>query len=171
MAVNVGVNTKHITIEFKYKIFGSEEWHIKDISVDEYFDFSMLDEDEILDIDCVPMYTHLIDYFDDKARKIRQIFISLTDKTKNETLQFTQTFWNNQNNSIVERLDSVDGIISYHEFIVETLLPTKITRNAEKDYEVLRFSPKEDGIKCWYHGFIHDNADGSQSEICIKPSN
>lgn len=161
---------KHIIIEFKYKILGSEKWYFKNISVDEYFDFSMLDEGEILDVGSIPMHTHLIDYFDDEERKIRQIFISLTDNIKNEKLQFTQILWNNQNNTIVERIDRVDGVISYHEFIIETLLPTEITGNTEKNYEVLRFSPKEDGIDCWYHGFIHDNADGSQSEICIEPT-
>ncbi|WP_320916360.1 hypothetical protein [Enterocloster bolteae] len=119
----------------------------------------------------VPIYTHLMDYFNDDNRKISQVFISLTDKTENKRLQINQTFWNNQNNSIVERLDSVDGVISYHEFIIETLLPTKITGNAENNYEILRFSQKKDDIKCWYHGFIHDNADGSQSEFCVEPSN
>lgn len=64
----------------------------------------------------VPIYTHLMDYFNDDNRKISQVFISLTDKTENKRLQINQTFWNNQNNSIVERLDSVDGVISYHEF-------------------------------------------------------
>ena len=91
----------------------------------------------------VPIYTHLMDYFNDDNRKISQVFISLTDKTENKRLQINQTFWNNQNNSIVERLDSVDGVISYHELIIETLLPTKITGNAENNYEILRFSQKK----------------------------
>lgn len=165
LKANSDVNTEHIAIEFKYKILGSEQWHLREISVDEYFDFSMLDEGEILEVDCIPMYDDLIDYFEDKDRKIRQIFICLTDKIKNKKLQFTKTLWNNQNNTVVERIDSIDGVISYHEFIITTLLPTEVTGNDEKDYEILRFSPKEDSIECWYHGFIHDNADGSQSEI------
>lgn len=59
----------------------------------------MLDEGETLDVDCVPVYTHLMDYFNDDDRKISQVFISLTDKTENKRLQINQTFWNNQNNS------------------------------------------------------------------------
>ena len=171
MAVNEGVKTGHIIIEFKYKILDSKEWRVNDITVDEYFDFSVLEEGEMLDIDSVPMCSHLIEYFDDEHRQISEIFVSVTDKRKGEKRQFAQTFWNDQNSSILERIDTVGEVRSYHEFIIETLLPTEITRNPEKDYEIIRFSPEEGGVKCWYHGIIHDNADGSQCELSIEPKN
>lgn len=169
MAVNEDVNTDHIVIEFKYKILGSDDWFINDIAVEEYFDFSMLDEGEELESDSVPMFNNLIDYFNDEHQQISQIFISITDKKNNEKIQFSQLFWNGQNCWILERIDTTNGIRNYHEYIIETLLPAEITKNPEKSYEIIRFSPEKEGIKCWYHGIINDNADGSQSEIIIDP--
>ena len=162
------VNINYIIIELKYKEIDSDEWRIKDITVKEYFDFSMLDEGEELEIDSVPRYNNLIDYFNDKQRQITQIYIDIIDTKRNMKLHFLQLFWNNQNNWICERIDTVNGVIDYQGFIIESLLPIEITNNRKKDYEILRFSLEKEGIKREYHGIIHDNEDGSQSEIIIS---
>lgn len=171
MAAREAVETGHINIEFKYKVSGFKEWCVHGISVEEYFDFSMLEEGERLRADSIPLYNQLIEYLFDERRPISQIFISIEDKIKNEKLQFSQTFWNSGQNSILERVDTAAGVRSYQEFIIETLIPTEITGNTEKDYEIIRFSPKEDGVKCWYHGVIHENADGSQRQLYMEYEN
>ena len=40
----------------------------------------------------VPIYTHLMDYFNDDNRKISQVFISLTDKQKTKGFKSTKHF-------------------------------------------------------------------------------
>ena len=164
-----GVKTEHIIIEFKYKTFASDDWNINDIPVKEYFDLSMLDEGEDLKSDSVPMYSNLIDYFDDEHRQIFQISLDIIDTKNNTKLHIFKSFWNDQNNWICERIDIIDGTINYHEIIIESELPTETTRNSEKDYEIMRFLLEEEGVKCLYHGIIHDNEDGSQSEISVEP--
>jgi hypothetical protein len=169
VAINDKIKTDHIDIEFKYRMSGVEEWLIKSIAVEEYFDFSELEEDELLEVDSLTIYDDLIEYIEDERRQVSQIIIIITDKIKNKKRQFNQTFWNDQNNYILERIDHAGAVVDYHEFIIETLLPQKTTGNIENDYEIIRFSPGEEGPKCWLHSIIHDNADGSQSEIRIEP--
>jgi hypothetical protein len=157
----------NIIIDYKYKLFHAEEWLRKSIAVSVYFDLSSLDEEEQLDIYSVPMYNNLIEYIDCNKKDIHQIYVDIVDVLSNRKLHFFQTFWNNNENWLIERIDSVNERIEYHELIISTVLPREISNNSELDYEIMRFQKKEDDIKCLYHGVVRDNADGSQSEIII----
>ena len=159
----------NIIIDFKYKLFNSEEWIKKIISIDEYFDLSLLDNEEKLDIYSLPMHDNLIEYIDCERQKIYQISVDIIDIAANCKLYFFQTFWNNHKNWLVERIDTNDGSENYHELIISTVLPHETSNNTELDYEIIRFLKKDNDVKCLYHGIVRDNSDGSQSEVLIEP--
>ena len=161
----------NIVIDFKYKLNKSDTWLKKDITVEEYFDLDYLDEGEPIVVDSVPLYNDFIDYIkntDCEKQQISKISIDIIDTVTNCKLHFYQTFWNKQENWIVERIDTIDGNeINYHEFIISTVLPREISNNTELDYEIIRFQKKESDINFLFHSIIRDNADGSQSEILM----
>jgi len=157
----------NIFIDFKYKFNYSDEWLKKNITLNEYFDLSLLDEGEQLEVFSLPLYDYPIDYIDCERQKILQISVDITDKVKNCKLHLFQTFWNNQENWLIERIDKIDDCEKYHELIISTVLPREISNNSEPDYEIMRFLKKDNDIKCSYHGIIRDNTDGSQSEIRV----
>jgi len=158
----------NIVIDYKYKLFHSDEWLKKSIAVSVYFDLSLLDEEEQLDIHSVPMHNMPYEYLDCDRKEIHQISVGITNVISNCKLHFFQTFWNNGENWLIERTDTVDDQIDYQELIISTVLPLEISNNSEADYEIMRFLKKDCDIKCLYHGVVRDNTDGSQSEVLIE---
>jgi len=158
----------NIVIDYKYKLFNSDEWLKKNIRVSVYFDLSLLDKEEQLDIYSLPMYDDLVEYLDCDRTKIHQISVNIIDVLSNCKLHYFQTFWNSNKNWLIERIETVDDRVDYYELIISTVLPHEISNNSESDYEIMRFRKEDDDIKCLYHGVVRDNADGSQSEVLIK---
>lgn len=71
-----------------------------------------------------------------------------------EYRQITERFWNNRQNTIIERIDmdlSKFQII-YNEIIIETLI--KVNPNK---WEILRMERKEQIMQPIFHSFIEDN--------------
>ena len=161
----------NITIDFKYKPFNSEEWFIKHMTVEEYFDLALLEENEKLTINSIPLHDNFIDYFDCERKTIHQISIDIVDTVNDCKLHFLQSFWNEQKNWLVVCVDTIGDVEEYRELIISTELPVAIDKGAELSYEIMRFSIKERDINCLYHviGFIHNNQGGCQDDILIEP--
>lgn len=141
-----------ISLVFKYWRKNSASWDILNISHEEYFD---LDEDENCEIDSIPLYPHFHQYLDIPVQDIHFIYVSITDN--NNRRIFKQTFWNNGENFCTERTD--EGDTPYREVIITSLIDIET-----KKYEIIRLILNAEFIFPSYHGFITNNADGSQSE-------
>ncbi|MCL2047800.1 MAG: hypothetical protein FWG87_03640 [Defluviitaleaceae bacterium] len=158
----------NISIDFKYKLYNSDKWLKKSITLEEYFDLSLLDKGEQLDVESLPRHDNLINYIDSERQNVYQISVDIIDIAANRKLHFFYTFWNNQKNWLVEVIETNDGCENHHEIIITTVLPREASNNSEPDYEIMRFLKKEDDIKCLYHGIVRDNIDGSQGEVLIE---
>lgn len=152
------INDDSVTIKIEYKLDGSETWEFISLSPEDYFD---LDEYEQIEIDCIPKYNYAIDYIEQDKEKIINTKITITDKNSNKEKIFLQFYWNKQQNSIVERIDSGENY-NDNEIIIET----KIQESPPK-FEIMRLIRKDGFLAPIYHGFITDNNDGSQTEIQV----
>jgi len=160
----------NINIEFKYKLQDIEDWQVFPISVEQYFDMSLLSCQEI-SVDSIPLHNNFIDYLDCDRQQVFQICINIIDISTNAKLHFFQTFWNEQRNWLIERIDTINKCDKYHELIISTELPSILNpEKSELSYQVMRFRKKENDIKCVYDviGFIHNNPNGFPNDIIIK---
>ena len=138
-------------INFKYMTAQSIEFQTLNISIEDYFE---LDKDEICEIDSVPRFLHFHDYIDIKIEDL--LFIHVIIEIEDKKREFKQSFWNQGNNFIIERIDT--GDIPYKEIIICSDIK-------EGESEIIRFTFHDSQILPVYHGFISTNSDGTQSEI------
>lgn len=143
-----------IIIQYKTKNW-SNEWKIINIHPEEYFD---LDRDEVPEVDSVPVHNHAIDYITDCSDDITCTKIIIFDQSNIQKRIITTTYWNNQQNSITERVDYDND--SYDS---EMILVIKNQENPSKT-DIIRISKSEDILIPVYHGFFTDMEDGSEVE-------
>ena len=151
----------NISIEIQYLINNSPELKSYQLSPNDYFD---LEENEAIEIDCCPKYSHACEYIKEKDNSLVNdiLFtkILLTDLGKKEHRQITEKFWNKGQNRIIERID-IDLIqfkIIYNEIIIETL----INVNPNK-WEIIRLERNNQIMQPIFHSFIEDN-NGQEKE-------
>ncbi|WP_330203440.1 hypothetical protein [Cyanobacterium sp. Dongsha4] len=160
----------YITIEIQYLLKNNQELQSYQLNPHEYFD---LEENEIIDINSCPKYSHGEEYLKQNKDFIIDdlLFtkILLTDLKNKEYRQITERFWNNRQNKIIERIDmdlSKFQII-YNEIIIETL----INVNPNK-WEILRMERKEQIMQPIFHSFIEENlGQENEQEIIIDCCN
>jgi len=87
--------------------------------------------------------------------------LTLSDKAQKAERVIRETFWNDGQNRVIEREDG--SFAPYWEAIVET----KISEFPPV-WEVLRLGRRQGILIPWYHGFIRDNEDGSQTETKVS---
>lgn len=147
-----------IAIEIQYKLEDEKEWKAIELSPEEYFD---LDEGEEASIDSVPIHNNTLDYISDSLEKVKSIKTTILDTKINTKRIFLETFWNHQQNQIIERIDSGNGL-DYYEIIINTKIQEVPPR-----YEVIRAVRKEGVLVPGYHAFFTENPDGSETETRI----
>jgi len=147
-----------VQVTLKYKTLSNADWQFIELAAQEYFD---LEPDEEVEIDSIPEYNHAIDYLALDSSQIETTMLILTDEERQARRAITETFWNNGQNRLIERVDS--GSAPYWEMILEVQ-----TGQAPPIWEVLRVCREDGAMKPIYHAFIRDNHDGSQFETRIK---
>jgi hypothetical protein len=145
---------KIMKIIIRYKI-DSADWSVIKIPSEQYFD---LDDDEEAEIDSVPLHSHAIDYIEHEKEKVVSTITEIIDPRRHKKRKIITTYWNNQQNSVTERVDSGLGYCDREQIVV-----TKI-QDVPSMYEIIRFVRKDEAMVPIYHGFITDNEDGSQTE-------
>jgi hypothetical protein len=164
-------------IIIKYKLNNEEKWRIIDIPPEEYFD---LEEDEIVEVDCVPMYLDPIDYIDENPERITNTKAIIVDEDCGKKIIMTTTYWNNHKNSIAEvmKFDKAtkekmdfDNDCYYYELILDKQL-----QDDPLVYEIIRITKKGDSLIPVYHsitkmvdGFeVDNNIDTSHKSLDLR---
>lgn len=149
------IKKESVSVNIKYKLVNEQSWVNLAISPQEYFD---LEEHEKIEVDSIPIYNHALDYINKNKKEIEITQIAIYDHIKHARIIITETFWDNQNNRIIERIDT--GKADEGELII---VESKI-RDNPLVYEIIRFNRKDEILIPEYHGFITQNSDGSQTE-------
>ncbi|MBD2486471.1 hypothetical protein [Aulosira sp. FACHB-615] len=152
-----------LNIFIDYKLINDLQWHIVEMSPEEYFDTSLLEEGEQLIWNSIPEYNHAIEYLNIDPSLVSDTRIRVQDSESLKTLTITTTFWNNGNNFIIERIDNALDKAKY-VMIIQTKLQEDPTI-----WEIMRFKKKSDVLELEFHTFIRENEDGSQTEKKIFP--
>jgi hypothetical protein len=157
----------NVNVEIQYLLKEHQEWNCFKLSPQEYFD---LEENETIELDCVPQYAHALDYLREYYTKIdlTQILVTriiLIDFLNKKQRQINERFWFNSQNRLIERidLDLTQFQIQDHEIIIET----KINNNPPQ-WEILRLNQQNQMINPIFHSFIQENPDGSETENQIE---
>lgn len=157
----------NVNIEIQYLLKDNQEWNCFKLSPQEYFD---LEENEKIELDCVPQYGHALDYLQDYYTKIdlTQILVTriiLIDFLNKKQRQINERFWDNSRNRLIERLDLdlTKFQIKYHEIIIETQI-----KDDPPQWEILRLNQQNQIMTPIFHSFIQQNSDGSETETSIK---
>jgi len=144
-----------VLINISYKLDGQNIWKSFNLSPYQYFE---LDDGEEIEFDSIPKYNHAIDYIEDNVEKVVATKIIISNESKKSNRTITTTYWNEQKNSITERIDINEGI-QENEIIIEIRI-----NDTPSIYEIIRVIRRDDALLPIYHGFITDCNDGSQKE-------
>ncbi|OCQ89641.1 hypothetical protein BCD64_16885 [Nostoc sp. MBR 210] len=152
-----------LNIFIDYKLINDLQWHIVEMSPEEYFDTSLLDEGEQLGWNSIPEYNHAIEYLNIDQSLVSNTRIRIQDSESLKSLTITTTFWNNGQDFIIERIDNALDTTKY-VMITQTKLQEDPTI-----WEIMRFKKNSDVLEIEFHTFIRENKDGSQTEKKIFP--
>jgi len=148
----------HITIE--YKLTDSSSWEFLELTPDEYFE---LEANEKVSLDSIPQHNHAIQYLGIEEQRVIATKIILIDEAKQAKRTLVERFWNQGENRLIERTDI--GEKPYTEIILEI----QVSKEPPL-WEIIRIG-REDGVLTpWYHAFLQDNDDDSQTETRIETS-
>jgi hypothetical protein len=139
-------------IEFKYLTTDKKQFKHFELPIEEYFD---LDENEVPKIDSIPKHSQPFQYLDVSLSKL--IFIKLIIQIQDEKKVLNQTFWNNGENFMTERVDV--GKNNYRELIISTKVNGKT-----QEYETIRLYFSSEFIFPIHHGIISMNENGEETE-------
>lgn len=123
----------------------------KDIPIAEYFD---LDEGEALTIDSSPKFSNPYEYSGFEPKEL--LYLTLVLIIDNSRRTFKQTFWNNGENILTERID--EGKENYREIILSV-------KFKEQEYETIRLVSFNGIFLPVYHGFFALDENGNEVEI------
>ncbi len=153
-----------LQIKFEYKLLGQSVWKTLPMPDSVYFDPSYMSKDEPPEIEDVPLYDHAVEYLDVDPSLVENTRIILIDSLKDENRTINETFWNGGRNRIIERTDLRSGEVNYWELITDCHVVGR-----PSTVEIISMGKKEGVLVLYYHVFITDNADGSQTEFKVYP--
>jgi hypothetical protein len=144
------------SISLKYHLRHESSWREKVLSIADYFD---LNEEEELDIDSPVLESNLLNYVGVAASQIMLIRLELEINGKSRS--FRQSFWNNGENFIIERIDS--GIRGDRELIL-------VTSNSgdSRSSEVIRVVDFGEALVPVYHSVSFQNCDGLEIDLSLS---
>ncbi len=145
-----------ITINIEYRLQNEDKWYSKKLSSEEYFDMDMLDCDEILDVDSIPLHFQSnADYVDIPDNMIQSIITTIYDEEKKETKIITEFRYNRF--FIRERIIDMNSEKEY-----ELIVDIQISKDTS---DVIRFVRNNMGIlEMLFHSRIKELPDGSEQE-------
>ncbi|EGO63792.1 hypothetical protein [Acetonema longum] len=149
-----------IDIIIQFQEEGDLDWKAIELTPEDYFDLNYLDQNEILEIDSIPVYNHAIDYLKNLQKCVNKVISTkITIQEADKQISITEYYWNNQQNSIVERIDYIRS-----EKVLELIITSVKVKNDPVVWEIIRFVRIDGILVPQLHSFITDNPDGSQSE-------
>ena len=155
-----------IDVKIQYRRFGSDEWHLLQLTPEEYFE---LEVNEIPSLESIPVHNHIIEYIGVEASKIRNTMVLVSDAIAKKSYSISEVFWNDGLNRVIERVDK--DLISdvpqvQWELIVNTVVASEDV--ATPGLEVLRLSRESGFVVPTFHGFYKRNQDGSEVETKVR---
>jgi hypothetical protein len=127
-------------IEFKYLTTDKKQFKHFELPIEEY---------------SIPKHSQPFQYLDVSLSKL--IFIKLIIQIQDEKKVLNQTFWNNGENFMTERVDV--GKNNYRELIISTKVNGKT-----QEYETIRLYFSSEFIFPIHHGIISMNENGEETE-------
>jgi len=97
------MKTSHVQVTLRFRKTGEAEWYQENISTQKYFD---LEPNEVADVGSIPRFNHAIDYIGLHTSEVANTQIRIVDTEVESSIVITETFWNNGNNRIIERVDA-----------------------------------------------------------------
>lgn len=143
---------KKVIVEYFKK--GQSEMESKEIPIEEYFD--PCEPGKNLHLDSAPRFLQPYEYVTSNTRLL--IFVNLKIIFETESIEFKQTFWNDGENSITERIDNGRKDCS------TIIINSKIAQH-EALYEVMRFVSRDNKIFPVSHSYIEVNPNGTETLI------
>ena len=136
-------------IDFKYFTKKDFAWKKLEITAEEYFD---LEEGEECTTESITQHLNLHQYLNIPLEEL--LFIHVITENSDSKRELKQTFWDNGNNSVIERLDS--GSKSFKEIII-----TLLRENKE---EIIRMASIESQVIPLYHALFTDLGEAESEE-------
>ena len=121
-------------IKIQYKLIGEQEWTTINLTPQDYFD---LDDGEAIEVNSIPMYNHALDYIKNISKEVVNTKITIEDTKTKEKIIITESFWNKQQNRIIEKI--FNGSDCNEELII---VETKDLANEQILYETLYYKYK-----------------------------
>lgn len=140
---------KMIKIKFSCQYLNGQ-WIKFYLKPNEYFE---IDLDKELDVWSLPKYDDLIDYIKFEKSNVVTIITTIRDYNNDHSVTFTQTFWNNQQNYLIETVEEEKNEKTI-EIIMQSLIEEK---KGIKKWEVIRFKRDENSIKPIFHSIIEED--------------
>lgn len=151
--------SNNFDIKIFYKLINSDAWFTWIIDPYDYFDHHYYEDDEEIEIDSIPLHDHAINYIHiETPQAITHTNLLIRDLNSKEQIQIKESYWNNHNNNIIERIDS-GGAEDYHLLIITTML----TQNPTV-FQIMRFEKLNDHFEVKGHYLITKNEDGTETE-------
>jgi hypothetical protein len=151
------MNQHAIEITIHYQQVGQAQEQVKTLDLEDYFD---LEDDEPADLDSCPRYNHAIEYLDLDPGQVQFTRLTIANHQTQDQRVILEKFWNQGRNRIIERTDL--GRSPY----AETILEIQISQNPPV-WEVLRLGQENGSLTPFYHAYLQDNIDGSQTETIV----
>jgi hypothetical protein len=150
----------HIDITIDFKRTNSTDWESVRLTPEEFFE---LEPGETPGLDSVPAHDHAVQYLQFDPRRVRTTRLSIRDPARNDERRIIETFWNDGQNRVIERIDT--GAAPHWEMILEMHVGEGPTV-----WEIVRLGREGDVLVPLHHGHITDNQDGSQTETQVSVS-
>jgi hypothetical protein len=151
----------HIVIKFEYLLKNNSIIHLLNISPEQYFDLKYLDKDEELDSDSIALYWNDIDYLVDEIKQ--DVTFTKVDIFNNKNFTRTITtdsYWNNQNYLVRERVEYSHDKEVYHTIIIS------LTRTEDNSiYEIIRLEEQNGILKPVSHSITKEGFDGNDETL------
>jgi hypothetical protein len=151
----------HIIIKFEYLLKDNSVSHLLNILPNQYFDLKYLDDGEELETDSVALYWNNIDYLDNKIKhKVSFIKVDISNNKNFTRTITTDSYWNNQNYLIRERIDYSHDKEVYHTVIIS------LTRTEDRSiYEIIRLEKQNEILKPIHHSITKEGFDGNDETL------
>lgn len=110
-----------ITVDFRYICHGTSAWSCLPIEPRDYFDLSVNEPGEGVDIHCVPEHLDPRHFLPEDPAAIRNIEVVIRDEDTGFERRETHTYWRHGTCVAIERSSTVPGSDSYSLTVQQTI--------------------------------------------------
>lgn len=156
------MNPCHVrAIVLSYKTVNDSAWQRIQLSPWEYYEC----ENQQIEDDSIPLHNHARDYLDLEYAQVRVTRLELHGSQG--TLTTTETYWDDGESRVIESVET--GEEPGWELIVSIQTDASRSVSTDASWVVVRLTREEDAIRPTYHATIHDNPNGTQTEVKYFP--